>query len=183
MAKNGLHLIKPSTVDKTGTGSTATISANGSVEFSACVTLSLNGVFSTDYDNYMIVCREKAASAAGYGLYFRLRASGSDNSTASSYTYQRIYANSTSVSGTRSTDNQFYLYDMSGGERGFINYLYGPYLSQPTAIRSVPSLGYLSTISETAGTHNQSTSYDGLSIILQSGTTFTGRIAVYGMRK
>ena len=179
--KNGLELIKPTSIASTGTGNSSSINTNGSVTFSSCSTLSLNGVFSSTYDNYMVVCREKAVSSAGYGLFMRLRASGTDNSTALSYTYQRLYANSTSLTTTRTSSDQAYFYDTSGGERGFVAYFYGPFLAQPTAFRCTPSLGYVNTLSETAHTHNQSVSYDGLSLIIPS-TTLAGLVAVYGMR-
>jgi hypothetical protein len=180
--KNGLILMTPTSVDKTGTGSTATVSANGSVEFSSCATLSLNGVFSTDYDNYMIVLRGDCSSAANVG--YRLRVGGTDNSTASSYVYQELEAASTTVGGARITDNigRFCPFNNTQ-ENGAIVHIYGPFLAQPTAWRSVTANDASSArIDDYAGTHNQSTSYDGFTMIPGTGS-ITGRVAVYGMRK
>jgi hypothetical protein len=185
MSKNGLILLKPTTVDKTGASSTATISALGSVEFGSCETLSLNGVFSADYDNYMVIVRDIQTSGT-QNFLGRFRVGGTDNSTASSYTSQELTANGTSVTGAiRNVATSGYFVTSSSVQYcGSVLHFYGPYLAQPTAWRQVTANGYLSaTIFDTAGTHNQSVAYDGFSIITPTTTTLSGRIAVYGMRK
>jgi phosphate-selective porin len=184
MSKNGLILLKPTTVDKTGGGSeTATISANGSVEFSACATLSLNGVFSADYDNYRVVMWNSANQADN--IYLRLRLSGADNSTASSYVYQQLDASSTTVAGSRTTSNQALVHLGGNVQRaGVVVDLYGPYLAQATAGRAVNVWDSSSArLTDHAFTHNQTVAYDGLSLICGAGTNVSGRVAVYGMRK
>lgn len=181
MSKNGLHLITPTSIAYTGTS--ASISANGSVTFSACSALSLNGVFSADYDNYMIVQRMNIdTDDSGYN--FRFRASGTDDTTASSYVTQRLYGSGTTVGGARYTLSYAYNGIGSDDQRdGQILFLYGPYLAQPTAFRPVHVGGFLNAyIDDYSGTHNQSTSYDGITRYTQ-GNTMTGRVAVYGLRK
>jgi len=184
--KNGLILLTPTSVDKTGTGSTATISTNGSVEFSACATLSLNGVFSADYDNYMVVMRQNGTGTNTWTIQYRLRASGTDNSTASSYVYQRLDADSTTISASRTTSNIWYFSASTGsGYGGMVAQIYGPYLAQPTAFRSTNVDAYANAwLPDYAGTHNQSTAYDGFTLsVFNNNLTLSGRIAVYGMRK
>jgi hypothetical protein len=180
---NGLVVITPTTVDKTGGSSTATINADGSVTFGSCETLSLNGVFSADYDNYMISARYQGTNPIG--LRGRLRASGTDDSNASSYTSQYIYAESSSVTGTRNTSSEWRYFGeaISTLKEGTTYFLFGPYLSQPTAMRTVGMVAYLSaTLMDSAGTHNQSTSYDGISITCSTGN-FTGLITVFGFNQ
>ena len=181
MANAVFYLMEPTSIAYTGTS--ATISANGSVEFSACSVLSLNGVFSADYDNYTVVMR--ASASAPTNLYFRLRASGNDNSTASSYTAQGLEASGTTVGGGRGASDTAVISGLYPTQRdGVIVQIYGPFLSQPTAARTINALGYLNAyMYEVALTHNQSSSYDGFSLYVASGLTFTGRVAVYGMRK
>ena len=187
MSKNGLHLITPTSIASTGTGNSSSISANGSVTFSSCATLSLNGVFSADYDNYMIVLRHTDDGNTG----LRLRASGTDNSTSNSYVSQLLNATGTTVSGSRATTNHAYAaYGLSTTPNGNVISMYGPHLSQPTAARSVNVNDDVDArIVDWAWTHNQSTSYDGFTlictaIIVGSGSvTMSGRVAVYGMRK
>ena len=181
MSKNGLILLTPTSVDTTGGGSTATISANGSVSFTACSVLSLNGVFSADYDNYMVLWAG-ANSTTDIPIY-RLRASGTD-ATASNYVTQNLSATGTTVSGTRTAANGYGWYGYTSTSKfGNTSFFYGPFLSQPTAVRllSVNSRdgAYLH---DDASTHSLSSSYDGFTITAQNGS-FTGRVAVYGMRK
>jgi hypothetical protein len=181
--KNGLILLKPTTVDKTGASSTATISANGSVEFGSCETLSLNGVFTTDYDNYMIVCRHGGSTTAN-ALLSRLRLSGV-NADAANYTYQRLDVSNTTVAASRSTSQTSGRISSTDTTQryGFILNLYGPNLAQPTAYRTVTVEGLNNAgILDYAGTHSLSTGYDGITIYPGSGS-FSGRVAVYGMRK
>ena len=176
----GMVLMTPTSVDKTGTGSTATIGTNGSVEFSSCATLSLNGVFNTDYDNYMIAIR--SVSSADLNLDIRLRVAGIDNSTASSYVRQELFASSTSVSGARVSSDKARFFSASSSQRsGSTGFLYGPFLAQPTAGRSVQVFGASGAqIPDEAFTHNQSTSYDGFSLICDTSNA-SGLVSVYGL--
>lgn len=75
----GLVPISPTTVEKAGTGSTASANALGKVTFSACTSLSLNGVFSSQYENYRIIF--KTLFSADGNAQFRFRKSGTDNTS------------------------------------------------------------------------------------------------------
>jgi hypothetical protein len=179
---NGMILIKPSSVNVTGAGSSATINSSGSVTFSTAATLSLNGVFSSTYDNYVIDIRHLASSTDNFE--YRLRLSGSDNSTSNSYVSQLINANGSTVSGSRTTSTIGRLSIVSDGQRsGDQVFLYGPALAQPTAVRAVSASGNSSArIYDHASTHNQSTAYDGITLI-PSALTFGGLVKVYGLRQ
>lgn len=183
--KNGLILITPSSVDKTGTGSTATISANGSVSFSSCETFSLNGVFSADYVNYMIVMWTNQAVASDSDIHFRLRASGTDSTSTADYNRQLLQVNGGSITASRVTNPGFWLagYSNQTYRNGLVGHIYAPYLAELTAYRtSAVSSSTGALLGDFCGTHDQSTSYDGLTVRLNSNS-FTGRVAVYGMRK
>jgi hypothetical protein len=183
MPINGLVVMTPTSVAKTGTGSTATINANGSVTFSSCATLQLNGIFNSTYDNYMISTRI-VGSNGNDALYLRF-ASGGTVTTDSNYTFQYVSALSTSVVGGRfgsqsaarvgNTDNS-----QRDGDTVFI---FGPNLSQPTALRNVNTYGFGNAgIVNFASTHSTASSYDG--IWLQSGAgTFTGLLTVFGFNQ
>ena len=181
MSKNGLILLTPTSIAYTGTS--ATVSANGSVSFSACSSLSLNGVFSADYDNYMVVAWTKHTTGTQPG-YLRLRAGGTDNSTASSYVRQNIEVNGTVIAAGRVTDTRANLFAPCNNPLdGTIINFYGPYLAQPTAMRSITQVGINGAyIADGAATHNQSVAYDGFTMYVVSGV-YGGRVAVYGMRK
>lgn len=185
MPKQGLHLITPSAAVATGTGSSATINANGSVTFSTVTALELRGVFSADYDNYQIVARWTQATAAA-NTYLQMVSGTSVDSTAN-YTWQRIEANGTTLTSSRASGQTV------GGQligdaattypQGFITFVYGPYLAQPTVGRT---LGVTSTsnasLIESAWSHNVSSSFDGGKLSVLTGTA-SGLVCVYGMRK
>lgn len=175
----GMVLINPSSIAYSGTS--ATTGANGQVTFTAVTSLSLNGVFSADFDNYVLSARYDAS--ASLTLRARFRASGTDNSTASSYVIQSIQAAGTSVSGSRNTQDYANMAFGWGPQRnGSHVSFYGPFLAQPTAARSVSGMDYASAIIEdTAFTHNQSVSYDGLTVYIVGGN-ITGALQVYGVR-
>ena len=179
----GMVLVSPTSITHSGTS--ATLGANGQVTFTAVTSLSLNGVFSADFDTYFISIRT-VGSSSDNNFDMRLRASGSDNSTASSYTSQRISAGSTTITAGRNTTTAFApFFQMSDTARSGLSFhLYGPFLAQPTAGRVVHVSGYLSAyIQEMAFTHNQSTSYDGLTILRQDATqSMSGAVQVYGIR-
>jgi len=177
----GMVLLTPTSITYTGTS--ASIGANGSVEFTACLSLSLNGVFSADYDNYMVSIRHLGST--NDALNARLRSSGSDAS-ATNYVWQILRADGVTVDGARfSTQSEFRIGSIIGNLRsGLVCNFFGPYLAQPTAFRSVsaepdtPSDN--ARIYDNAGTHSLSTSYDGLSLICGAGN-FTGLVSVYGL--
>lgn len=181
---DGHHLITPTSVAKTGTGSTATINTNGSVTFSSCETLSLNGVFTADYDNYIIIMRHRHDSATnGPAVYARLRSSGTDSTTG--YTWQFVFADSTAATGLRSTTEGYARIGMTDNtlRSGLVAWIYGPFLAQPTAFRNVSVTGYANAaLIDYATTHSASTSYDGITFSTGLGP-FGGLVCVYGAVK
>ena len=181
-------LVTPTSTAVTGAGSSATINAGGSVSFTACATLSLNGVFTSTYDNYAIVYWAKATTGTAYEyIRFRWRAGGVDNSTASTYVQQVLEAYSTTVSGTRVTTDYgaFGPTDETANLRpsGAYTTFYGPYLTQPTVSRCV-SAGSADNawIGDDVTIQTQSISFDGFTMYVTTGG-ITGRVCVYGMRK
>lgn len=181
--KNGLVVMTPSSVVAAGTGSSASIDADGSVVFSSCTSLSLNGVFTSSYDNYMITLRSSSSNAAR-SYKFRLRASGTDNSTANSYASQYVEVSGASASSSRATGNEgVFGYSNDTLRSGVSVFIFGPQLAQPTVLRSVGVSAYLNSfLFSYASTHNQSTSYDGISIYDSSGT-LSGLLTVFGFNQ
>lgn len=180
-ALGGMVLMTPTSIASTGSGNSSSIGANGSVTFSSCATLSLNGVFTSEYDNYMIVGRYFGTANLPSVMY-RLRVSGSD-ATGGNYTNQYLYATSTSVTGARASSQTAGQAGIVDDEQrsGDVMYFYGPYLAQPTAHRHVSVAGNSgAAIFDDATTHSLSTSYDGITLYPSSGS-FTGLISVYGL--
>lgn len=183
---NGLVVMTPSSVVAAGTGSSASINADGSVDFASCTSLSLNGVFTSSYDNYMIAIRLTSTSGSNTNnLWYRLRASGTDNSTSSSYTSQSLIGSSSTVSASRASNAQAVAQLQRNTLRsGLAIYLFGPQLAQPTAMRSISSSSTGDAqITDYAVTHNQSSSYDGISFIDQGGWAISGLLTVFGFNQ
>lgn len=178
----GMVLVTPTSIASTGTGNSSSINSNGSVTFDTCATLSLNGVFTADYDNYMIVARLNG-TLSGTDWRARLRASGTDSTATTDYNSQFLYADSTTVGAVRNISDGYWVWvdidnEYTTGTTGFV---YGPYLSQPTAYRTVnissSNAAYLVNL---AGTHELSSSYDGITMTTGQGA-FTGLVSVYGL--
>ena len=176
---NGLVVMTPTTIAYSGTS--ASINADGSVVFSACTSLSLNGVFTSDYDNYMIMW--SSTSTSGNSPLGRLRASGTD-ATANEYVSQYIFAGSTTVAGSRdaSATNRFGISgSWSTSKSAFTLYMFGPNLAQPTAGRSVVEASQDgATIYDNAWSHSASTAYDGLTVW---NIADSGLVTVFGFNQ
>jgi len=142
----------------------------------------LNGVFSADYDNYMISCRLGSTATSSDGVFAKLRASGVDAST--NYVRQYIVASSTTVAANRLSAQTSTVFSDTRNtlKEGFTVYMYGPFLTQPTAGRSntVVSDGN-ARFTDYAWTHSTSASYDGFSAFLSSGNYMSGLVSVYGL--
>ena len=178
-ATPGMVLLTDYTITHAGTSATLT---NGQVTFTAVTSLSLNGVFSADFDNYVVSIRHKLA-LGNDPIQMRLRVSGSDAS-GTDYTRQRLLASSTTVQALRSTSQTSAAvgYASADYRAGDVAYIYGPFLAQPTAFRN-NNAGDISggSIYEYASTHSVSTSYDGFTLIPAS-SSLTGALQVYGIR-
>ena len=181
MATNGLVVMTPSSIVYSGTS--ASINADGSVDFSAVTSLSLNDVFTGDYDNYMIVARTQNSGILT-PFFGRWRASGTDESSGSDYyTRQYLLANANQVEAARSNSSYIYMALGSTLQNGFVTYIYGPYLSQPTAGRTVAVDSYLDAQTfDVVYTHSLSNSYDGISFRIISAT-MTGLVTVFGFNQ
>jgi hypothetical protein len=181
-AAPGMVLMNPTSIAYSGTS--ATLGANGQVTFSAVTSLSLNGCFTADFDNYAIAL--SGIGSATDNVLMRLRASGSDAS-GTNYTRQALSATSTTVSAARDTSQDtgyVMLTSTAYPNMTYIN-IYGPFLAQPTAWAARGASSYLGAyLRDEANTHSLSTSYDGFTLKHQNSPTqtITGTVAVYGIR-
>ena len=184
----GLNQIIPTSV-AVGSG-TATVGTNGMI---TCTTvggsLSVNGCFTSTYTNYLV--QIDAIYTASYSFQdIRLRASGTDNSTASSYVWESLRVSDASVSGSRLTANRFQdALTISQSVSGAQIHFYKPFVAAKTGMAINADVLDISGayIWNGSGTHNQSTSYDGFSIIDTNsqggGQTFTGKVRIYGWQE
>lgn len=176
--------VVPSSVDKSG--GTSSVATNGTVTFAGVAYVSLNGVFTNTYDYYKIFFSYSGSVSAGNSI--RLRSSGVDNTTLN-YVVGRAYqvdntggfqntGGQTSWGTTPSTVQQF------NAEITLVN----PKQAAPTqgwqigANSTSPSSGSTMASQTGAMLFQASTSFDGISIIANSGT-ISGTVQVVGFNK
>jgi len=178
-AAPGMVLVSPTSITHSGTS--ASLGANGQVTFSAVTSLSLNGCFTADFDNYVVSVRDVGSN--NLVIRSRLRTGGSDAS-GSDYTVQLLEVYSTTVSPARLTSQTSAVVGATDPDARSGDWLmiYGPFLAQPTAMRNNNVYGDSNArLTDAASTHSLSTSYDGITLFLVSGD-MTGALQVYGVR-
>jgi hypothetical protein len=160
--------------------STTTISAGVTSQ-------SINDVFTSTYDNYIIISALSFATWSG-NLNLRLRASGSDTST--NYRLSRVYLSSGSAGFTNGANSSsatgFNFGDLNGNANEVRNFItvYKPNVAIETYIDSDQFEDDGTNMYKTfaQGSQTASTQFDGFTIF-NAGSNFTGTISVYGVRK
>jgi hypothetical protein len=173
----GSKLVVPTSV-AVGSGS-GSVGTSGAVTFSGASSVSLNGCFSSTYDTYLVTGYIEASATDT--LNFRVRLSGTDNSSAN-YNYQELRAESTAVLGARTTGaSTFKLGVSESNNRNYFNlWLTNIAKAQNSIIVSEYTRGEPGMYFE-KGAHLVTTAYDGFTVYPTSGTV-TGTIRVYGMK-
>jgi hypothetical protein len=181
-SRAGLAKIVPSSV-AVGSG-TGSANALGTVTFSGVSSVSLNGCFSSTYDDYKIVIHKDTVSTAN-GLSTRLRASGTDLSTS---VYQFVYIGVRS-SNTTQTGFSTGASSLSIGDNTIATGMSVTFdLSNPfrtTGKKNWHTWGHWGLASsENTGLFfnayvDNTTSYDGITFFTSTGT-MTGSVSVYG---
>jgi hypothetical protein len=187
-APTGLKLLVPSSV-AVGSGS-GSASASGTVTFSGASSVSLNGIFTTTYDNYKIVLSLSAMSAQAR-VQARLRASGTDASGSDYHTYGIGIDNSMTTKTTNLNSTTSWGFAEGNAADGNLVIssidLANPFVAAKTKgveqYAGITSSGSAFAISMNCQLfHNLATSYDGLTIFPASGT-ISGTINIYGYKK
>ena len=148
--------------------------------FSAVASISLDNVFSGDYDNYALVFRATGSTDAALALRFR---TSSTDQTAANYDYQILKASSTTVSGARTTLSTSV--DIGAVRTDPVEVyadIASPYASEQTGILTRErdaSAGARYAL--TAGRYGATDSFDGFTVYPASGT-MTGIVSVYGYK-
>ena len=183
IAAGGLVQITPTSI--AATGGSGSISATGAVSFTSASAISLNGCFSSTYDNYRIHFANVTNSSSG-NINLRWRVSGTDDSAAN-YRYAGTQmgtdASPTNVGASGQTSARIGYF--TSGQRNFLTGVdvSTPFLSCLTgtfnsAIDGSDPDSYVTT---TTSFFNADTSFTGFTIFPAAGT-ITGTIRVYGIR-
>jgi hypothetical protein len=150
------------------------------ITFSAVASQSINNVFSATYDYYRIIVNYQP-SASGFPR-LRLRASGTD-ATSADYSWQQLIFSNTAITAERNTGDTTWNLSGTGGANQ-VMYLqieiYNPFAS-------VNTWGLSQSYQSGAGQSNHfrintSASYDGFTFYPSTGN-MTGALSVYGFSK
>jgi hypothetical protein len=154
--------------------------------FSGVTSQSFNSVFSATYDNYKILFT-KASIATASAIRFRLRASGTDNSTASSYV-RRGYGSDVPSGLYNQTESTTSWYCFSASTsttaQSFQTIeLYNPFIATETQMTSTQLEKNGNTGSMQIAFHDQTVSYDGFTVFSTAGHNIAGTISIFGFNK
>jgi hypothetical protein len=182
----GLRMVVPTSV-AVGSG-TGSVDATGNVTFSGASSISLNGCFTSVYDNYKIIV-DTTASSASSDLSFKFRLSGSDltNTYYGAFiglTHANAAVNWTINNGAAAKITEMVSYTK---RVGFVTLeVNGPFLTNSKnatwntmGVSTAGSTGLAGTGAVSYDTTTNAS--DGISFIRSSGT-FTGTIRVYGYK-
>ena len=170
----GLELVVPTSV----TG--GTVSANGAVTIGSGVTsVSVNGCFSSTYDNYKIMVSGGVASSDNY-IGVRLISAGTQATT--QYYQGRMYSDWANTGSGNANINNSDRWDYAGfSNTDYLDMtmdLMDPFLVKKTRFSSAYSATTFGATNQ--GRHNVAASYDGLWLGKASGTMTGGTIRIYG---
>jgi len=153
--------------------------------FTAATTLTMANVFSSTYDNYLVLVTQLAASETSGEARVNLGTS-STRDQGSNYNLQLCATNNQSFTGTRYTSNDYFLFlgsYVGTNPRNSLGItLYAPNKAANTSVTAV-NFGHTTAINtETgAGWLNTSTQYTDFFLTTNSGSvTHTATITVYG---
>ena len=155
--------------------------------FTAAASVGASGVFTSDFDDYLLVVRATTSSTGSGG--FQLTLAGTPAS--SLYSRQILTTNDTTVTAVRETAQANFLgvpQTTNGAFAGYnMLYINKPALAVPTVLNmtAISSSGNFTTIRlfSFAGMHETATAYDGWSINMPGGQTTTGDYVLYGLNK
>lgn len=163
-----------------GGGSVSKITAN--LAFSGATSVSINNCFTSTYTNYLVIF-ENMAAASGTSVNFRMRASGSDNTTSNYDQGNHAVGYGGSTGGEAASNaSEFRMWGSvgSGSEKAnMVFFINNPQTATQTTWCGTGNnndAGY-----RTSGQFNGTTQFDGFSIYC--GQNLSGNITVYGLEK
>jgi hypothetical protein len=170
----GLTLVSPTSIAFTGTS--ASTSA-GKTVFSACTALSLNGIFTSTYENYIVVFSNLIQSSGSVMTFFRYRAAGTD--ATSGYSTIAGYQN---AGGTMQfnpdVSDKHNCFQVDTTRSMGIFQIFNPQTATATTMVSEVQT---SNYNYTKGRQTSTTQFDGMTMF-NASQSFTGTVRVYGFQ-
>jgi hypothetical protein len=175
----GLRLLTPTSADN------GTIGTSGAVSFTSASSVSLNGCFTSTYNNYKVLIYLTSTSGSNT-LRFRIRAAGADLTTGT-YRTLAYYSNSAanSFSGLESSSTGSYgALSYSGVQGNAVEFdIFNPKVADYTHLRSTSTFADSTNmfLLNSGTVVNNTTSYDGFTIY-PAAAAITGTVRVYGYK-
>jgi hypothetical protein len=148
------------------------------VTFSAVTSFSEDNVFTSEYDNYLILMSGVSSSASDSQL--RLRSGGVD-ATGANYLQQFFNVTGTTLGPSSQTNTSFYIASDSTIRYSSRTELFNPAVAVETGMLT-QSHRDNARIALHGGVHNLATAYDGFTISDNAGN-ITGTLWLYGFKK
>jgi hypothetical protein len=151
--------------------------------FSAVSSVSIDDVFSSTYDNYLVSLSADLAAGANYTLRARMRNAGTTDTATTFYNrYITSASTGTSVSAGAISSWTYGVVATAGAVSPYqcdttIN-VFSPYKSNNTLLQAQTAGQYMTWYNSL---HPSTSSYDGLTIFTES-STMSGSIRIYGYR-
>jgi hypothetical protein len=177
----GLAIVTPTSIANSGGSASA---SGGAITFTGVSSISLNGSFTSTYDNYRIIATNIVMSSGSPAdVNMRLRVAGTDNATASNYEWGGAYvgAQASNLFGSNNNQVQSYFSFAYGSSNELLSSgfdVFSPMLAFKTSYNGQTN-GY--TMATLSGAMTVTTAYDGFTIYPASGT-FSGVVRVYGYK-
>jgi hypothetical protein len=171
----------------TAIGASAGLTLINSTTFSAAANVSFNNVFSSTYDNYRVVW-ELTNSTAGTYFSMRMRASGTDNTSANYWNNRGLLSQTSaqSISDTSAQTAFLAFMERDTGPASGAYEIYSPYKTTETTLFGTYQFRYYSPYNQhtalKTGSMSVTTSYDGFTVFPAATSTMTGTIKIYGYK-
>jgi hypothetical protein len=172
--RTGLNLVVPTSV----TG--GTLSTNGKITFTASSGVSVNGCFTSAYENYIVLINAPVKSVAN-NIPIKFRSTGTDDSS-NNYDVSFMSNSGTAISVTTQTSTSASINWGSATRHSAKIEIYSPALAEFTtyvATTSEFTPGTLIRTTQISGLHKVASAFDGFTMTPSTGTA-TGTIRIYG---
>lgn len=174
----GQSLVLPSGISGTG----ASMTAGGVVNLSACTSVTINGVFTSAYTNYLILIDVTLASS---GTVFLQAASGGTVDTSSNYDLQWVSGVGTTASAAQTLAAASWGVGAVNGTTHLVSVeLFGPDTSSGPCLGLVKAFGTPDPMTTAAGVRlmgiqrRTTSAFDGLCVNAASG--ISGQVSIFG---
>lgn len=178
LAGSAFTLITPTSI--ANSGGSASLSG-GAVAATGVTSVSVNGVFSALYDNYVIEVNGLTSGANPF-VDLKLRLAGTDSavtyywsSIANAYTSSGVFASDSNTTSWRVGEVT------TSASGGLVVNLFQPFLAVRSAFHS--DYAASTSIGSMGGYHDAATSYDGFTLSVATSTLTATAIRTYGLKK